>query len=84
MTKVVIYTKADCPYCDFAKELLNAKKVQYTEIRADLDPEKLAEMKRLSQRRTFPQIFINDKSIGGFDDLSALEKSGELNTLLGK
>lgn len=82
MAKVIIYSKENCPYCDWAKDLLSAKKISYTEIRADLDPEKRAEMERLSGRRTFPQIFINDQSIGGFDDLSALAKSGELDKLL--
>lgn len=82
MAKVVIYSKENCPYCVWAKDLLSAKKIPYTEIRADLDPEKRAEMERLSGRRTFPQIFINDQAIGGFDDLSALAKSGELDKLI--
>lgn len=82
MAKVVIYTKDHCSYCDWAKRLLDNKKVSYQEIRVDLDPAKLAEMVQLSNRRTTPQIFINDKSIGGFDDLTALDQSGELNDLL--
>lgn len=82
MTKIIIYTKAQCPYCDFAKQLLDAKKQTYTEIRIDLDPAQRAEMERLSARRTVPQIFINDQAIGGFDDLSALAQSGELDKLL--
>lgn len=82
MTKVVIYSKANCAYCDWAKQLLDNKKIPYEEFRVDLDPEKLAEMLRVSNRRTTPQIVINDKAIGGFDDLSALDKSGELQKLL--
>ena len=82
MTKVIIYTSATCSYCDWAKKLLDNKKVRYEEIRADLDPAKRIEMERLSGRRTTPQIFINDQPIGGFDDLSALDKSGKLNELL--
>lgn len=82
MTTVVMYTKSNCPYCDWAKQLLAAKNLPYTEIRVDLDPAKREEMERLSGRRTVPQIFINDKSIGGFDDLSALAKSGQLDKLL--
>lgn len=80
--KVVMYTKANCPYCDWAKQLLEHKNLTYQEFRVDLDPEKRTEMERLSGRRTCPQIFINDKAIGGFDDLSALAKSGELDKLI--
>ena len=80
--KVVIYTKANCPYCIWAKQLLDNKKVNYQEIRIDLDDEQLKNMERISGRRTVPQIFINDQPIGGFDDLSALEKAGNLENLL--
>lgn len=83
MANIIIYSKANCAYCDWAKDLLDHKKLQYSEIRVDLEPDKLAEMVRLSNRRTTPQIFINGQSIGGFDDLSALNKSGELDRLLG-
>lgn len=82
MAKVVIYTKDFCPYCEHAKELLTHKGVAYTEIAVDKDPEQLQIMMRLSNRRTVPQIFINDQPIGGFDDLSALAASGELDKLL--
>lgn len=83
MAKIIIYSKSSCPYCDWAKQLLDAKKVSYSEIRVDQDPAKLQEMIQLSGRRTVPQIFINDQAIGGFDDLSALAKAGELDELLG-
>lgn len=82
MAKIIMYTKASCPYCDWAKQLLDARKEKYSEIRVDLDSAQLAEMMQLSGRRTVPQIFIDDKPIGGFDDLSALAKSGELDKLL--
>jgi glutaredoxin 3 len=82
MNKVVMYTKANCPYCRMAKDLLAAHKVDFEEIRIDLDEQKLQEMMRLSDRRTVPQIFINDKPIGGYDDLATLVKSGKLNDLL--
>ena len=64
------------------KYLLTAKKIAFEEVRVDLDPEKLEEMLRLSNRRTVPQIFINDQPIGGYDDLAALAKSGKLDGLL--
>jgi glutaredoxin 3 len=82
MPTVVIYTKDHCPYCDHAKALLNSKKVAYTEIAVDTDSAKLTEMINKSGRRTVPQIFINDQAIGGFDDLSALAKTGQLDKLL--
>jgi glutaredoxin 3 len=82
MQKVVIYTTPGCPYCADAKELLNKKGVKYEEIQVDKDANKLAEMVKLSKRRSVPQIFINNESIGGFDDLSKLATSGELDTLL--
>ncbi len=81
--EIVIYSKAVCPYCDWAKKLLDAKHVTYQEIRVDEAPEKLMEMlQRSGGRRTVPQIFINNQPIGGFDDLSALEKTGKLDSLL--
>lgn len=82
MAKVIIYTKEYCPYCARAKELLTSKGIAFTEIPVDDDPEQLATMMRLSNRRTVPQIFINDQSIGGSDDLAALADSGELDKLL--
>jgi len=82
MSQVIVYSKAVCPYCDWAKQLLDNKKIAYQEIRIDLDPEQAAEMIRLSGRRTVPQIFIDGKPIGGFDDLSQLAKTGELDKLL--
>jgi glutaredoxin 3 len=83
MANVIIYSKSNCPYCDWAKQLLDAKKVQYSIVRVDLDAAKLDEMVRLSGRRTVPQIFINNKAIGGYDDLSALAAAGSLDEMLG-
>ncbi len=82
MSNIIIYTKDSCPYCVWAKQLLDTKNATYTEIRVDIETDKLADMVRLSGRRTVPQIFINDQPIGGFDDLSALAKNGELDKLL--
>lgn len=82
MANVVMYTKPNCSYCDHAKRLLNAKGVSFEEIRVDLDPVLLTKMIELSGRRTVPQIFINDKSIGGFDDLADLDMKGRLDELL--
>ena len=82
MAHVVVYSSANCSYCDRAKHLLQSKGVAFQEIRVDLDDQEREKMMRLSGRRTVPQIFINDQPIGGFDDLYALDKSGKLDLLL--
>jgi len=81
-TEVLIYSKENCPYCVQAKQLLTSLKVDFTEIRVDLDSEKLLEMMQRSERRTVPQIFINAEPIGGCDDLFALYHAGKLKDLL--
>jgi glutaredoxin 3 len=82
MTKIIVYSSANCPYCSWAKQFLESKHLSFEEIRVDLNPQKRAEMEQLSGRRTVPQIFINDKPIGGYDDLIQLSKKGELDILL--
>ena len=82
MQKIVIYTTATCPSCIGAKKLLDRKKLKYSEIAVDKDPAKREEMIELSGRRSVPQIFINGKHVGGFDDLQKLQNSGQLDTLL--
>jgi glutaredoxin 3 len=82
MAKVVIYSSAHCPYCDMAKQLLQRKGIHYDEVRVDLDPEKRQEMMKKSQRRTVPQIFINDQAIGGYTDMVALDRAKQLDGLL--
>jgi len=82
MADVVIYTTTYCPYCVRARQLLDGKKISYTEIRVDDHPEKRQEMISRSTRRTVPQIFINGQAIGGCDDMYALEYSGRLDELL--
>ena len=83
MAKVELYTTNVCPYCVKAKTLLKQKGVDYTEYNLNEDPSRQAEMvERAPGARTVPQIFINGKSIGGCDDLYALNSAGELDTLL--
>jgi glutaredoxin 3 len=82
MTKIVMYTKEHCPYCDNAKAFLKSKNLAFTEIRVDLDSAKLGEMIALSGRRSVPQIFINNQAIGGFDDMVLLAKNGQFDQLL--
>lgn len=83
MAKVEIYSTAQCPYCVRAKMLLDAKGIDYEEIHVDKNPaERDTMLKRSAGKRTVPQIFINGRSIGGFDDLWQLEQSGQLDNLL--
>jgi glutaredoxin 3 len=82
MAQVVIYTTRYCPYCTRAKALLRGKNVQFEEIDVTDDPPKRAEMERLSQRWTVPQIFIDGRPIGGYDDMRQLEVNGQLDSLL--
>ena len=71
-----------CPYCTWAKQLLDAKNVQFTMIDVTEDVNIRQEMEDRSGRNSVPQIFIGDRHIGGFDDLSALDKDGQLDPLL--
>ena len=83
MPKVRMYCTAVCPYCSMAERLLKSKGVAEIEkIRVDLDPGKRAEMMEKTGRRTVPQIYIMDYHVGGYDDLSALDRAGKLNELL--
>ncbi|MBI2209791.1 MAG: glutaredoxin 3 [Deltaproteobacteria bacterium] len=83
MPKVVIYTTNYCPFCARAKALLRTKHVDFEEIDITVDEHLREEVTRLSGRRTVPQIFIDGKSVGGFDDIRELDMSGELDRLLG-
>lgn len=83
MANVEIYTWSTCPYCIKAKALLDAKDVDYKEYKLDGDePGRTKMSERANGRRSVPQIFIDDKHIGGCDDLHALEEKGELDKLL--
>ncbi|MEW9613722.1 glutaredoxin 3 [Shinella sp. S4-D37] len=83
MASVVIYTRQFCGYCSAAKKLLETKGVTYQEHDATHAPEIRQEMiARANGRSTFPQIFIDERHVGGCDDLHALERAGELDALL--
>ncbi len=83
MPKVEIYSSAICAYCTAAKTLLKQKGLDYTEIRIDTDPAHMQEMLGRARRRTVPQIFIDDHHIGGYEDLVAADRNGELAKLIG-
>ncbi len=83
MAKVTIYSSNYCPFCIRAKQLLDAKRVKYTEIRVDGQPKVRAEMTRLADGATsVPQIWVGETHVGGCDQLQALERSGKLDGML--
>lgn len=80
---VEIYTWSSCPFCLRAKALLTEKEIPFTEYCIDGDDNAREQMaERANGKRSLPQIFINDSSIGGCDELYALEKEGKLDSIL--
>ena len=82
MADILIYSTDYCPYCDRAKALLQSKQLSFTEINVEHNDVLRKEMMEKSGRRTVPQIFIDGQSIGGFDDLAELNRTGKLDVLL--
>ena len=83
VARVLMYSTGVCPYCNMAERLLKSKGIDEIEkIRIDLDPEQRALMMKKTGRRTVPQIYIGEIHVGGFDDLSALDREGKLDPLL--
>ena len=81
--KVILYGTRFCPYCMMARRLLHNKGIEFEEISVSGNNELWDEMVQKSGRNTVPQIFINDESLGGYDDIEALERKGELDLKLG-
>ena len=83
MSQIEIYTTHYCPYCHAAKRLLSRKGAEFIEIDVSGDAKRRSEMvMRANGRMTVPQIFIGSTHVGGFDDLSALDRAGQLDSLL--
>jgi glutaredoxin 3 len=83
MAKIVMYSTGVCPFCQMAERLLRSKGVAEIEkIRVDLDPARREEMMQRTGRRTVPQIYVDDRHVGGYDDLAALDRAGGLDPLL--
>ena len=81
--RVVVYSQPFCGYCSAAKRLLQAKGTDFAEVDVMFEAGRRDEMiQRSGGRRTVPQIFIDGRHVGGYDDLSALDKAGELDRLL--
>lgn len=83
MPRISMYCTAVCPYCVAAERLIKSKGIAEIEkIRIDLQPERRTEMMERTGRRTVPQIYIDDRHVGGFDDLAALDAAGGLDPLM--
>ena len=80
--KIVVYTTEWCPYCVRAKNLIKHKGWAFEEINVEGDAEKRAWLAEVTGRRTVPQIFIGERSVGGFDDIAALDRAGELDRMV--
>lgn len=78
MKEIEIYTRPGCGYCIHAKRLLQSKGLNFSEYDVYQNPEYLDQMRMRGQGRIFPQIFINNEAIGGFDELLVLEKQNHL------
>jgi len=82
MARIEIYSTPSCPFCVRAKRLLDERGIAYEDIDVSGDPELRTQiMQRSGGRRTVPQIFIDGRSIGGYEELAELDASGELATL---
>lgn len=83
MATVTMYTTAVCPFCVRAEMLLKQRGVEEIDkIRIDIDPEQRVTMMKRTGRRTVPQIYIGDTYVGGYDELAALDRAGDLVPLL--
>jgi len=82
MPKIVLYTTAVCPFCVNAKRLLQSKGARFDERPVDGKPELRQRMMRESGERTVPQIWIGTRHVGGYSELWALDKKGELDRML--
>jgi glutaredoxin 3 len=81
---VTMYTTATCPYCIQAERFLRSKGVaEIAKVRVDLEPARRIEMMAKTGRRTVPQIYIGHTHVGGYEDMIALDRAGELDPLLG-
>ena len=80
---ITMYSTAVCPFCIQAERLLTRKGITNVEkIRVDLEPARRMEMMQKTGRRTVPQIYIGEQHIGGFEELAALDRAGQLDALL--
>jgi glutaredoxin 3 len=82
MARIRLYTKSRCPFCVRAKALLGKKGVAYEEIDAEGDASLRGWLVEKTGQMTLPQIFVDERSLGGFTDIDALDHQGELDAIL--
>ena len=82
MKQVTLYTTGSCAYCVSAKTLLERRGIPYQEINLARDPDGRAALSKVTGMYTFPQLMIDDRAIGGFNELRAADRTGELQELL--
>lgn len=82
MSAVVLYGTRFCPYCIAARRFLKARGIAFEDIAVDGDHALREELVERSGQRTVPQIWIGERHVGGFTDMQALERNGELDQLL--
>jgi glutaredoxin 3 len=82
MAKVTLYSADWCPFCVRAKRLLEGKNIAFDEVNVDHEPGKREEMVAKTGHKTIPMIFIGEKFIGGFSELSAMNEKGELDSMI--
>jgi len=80
--EITLYYAPFCPYCGWAKQLLESKNVQFTQINVNDSDELRQEMEQRSGRTSVPQIFIGETHVGGYDDMAALDDQGMLDPLI--
>lgn len=79
---ITVYYAPFCPYCGWAKQLLESKKVEFTLINVNDSAEIRQEMEQRAGQTSVPQIFIGDTHVGGYDDMAALDDKNELDQLI--
>jgi glutaredoxin 3 len=84
MVRVEMYCTKICPYCQRAEQLLRKRGIRFEKIRVDINKGKLREMLKRSRRNTVPQIFIDNRHVGGCDELFRLDKSGKLLKMINR
>ena len=82
MAKITVYTKDHCPYCIRAKRLLERKGVPFEEVNVEGRDDLRVWLVEASGQKTVPQVFVGERSLGGFSDIDALDRAGELDPIL--
>ncbi len=80
--EITVYYSPFCPYCGWAKQLLESKNVEFNMINVNDGADIRQEMESRSGRTSVPQIFIGDTHVGGYDDMAAMDDRGELDPLI--